>query len=100
MTRVDLRAWSGLLLAGTILTYVGCSRSTPTASNSGTASLSPKTASAPSNSAPAADASAGEGKSGKLFANWPSAGGGPRGLGREGWLPRAVRLHRRASSAA
>ena len=73
MTRVDLRAWSGLLLAGTILAYVGCSRSTPTASNSGTASLSPKTASAPSNSAPAADASAGEGKSGKLFANWPKS---------------------------
>jgi hypothetical protein len=71
MTRVDLRAWSGLLLAGTILTYVGCSSSTSTASKTGSSSNSASTAAPTPAAAPAADAEGG--KSGKLFANWPKS---------------------------
>jgi cytochrome c554/c'-like protein len=69
MTRADLRAWLGVVLAGTVLAYVGCSTSKSTAPGSGAAPPSHNSASA---GAAAAKSEAGDGsKSSKLLANWP-----------------------------
>lgn len=74
MTRVDLRAWAGVVLAGTILTYIGCSSSGPADSNPGSIPPPPRAAAAlPAPAHGAEPPSADAGKPGKLFANWPKS---------------------------
>ena len=69
MSRADSRAWVGVVLAGTVLTYVGCSSSKSTAPGSGAAAPSRTTA---SHGTAAAKSEEGDGpKSSKLLANWP-----------------------------
>jgi len=69
MSRADSRAWVGVVLAGAVLTYVGCSSSKPTAPASGAAAASHN----PASTGATAKSEEGDGqKSGKLLANWPT----------------------------
>jgi hypothetical protein len=69
MSRADSRAWVGVVLAGTVLTYVGCSSSKSTAPGPGAAPPSRNPSSA---GAVVAKSEEGDGQnSSKLLANWP-----------------------------